>query len=210
MLNLYVRLILVVQRLGGGNHSQFPLRSLALVPFSSCVPFPGLNKIWNRVSGSNSKDCVTGNHTFPAYPKYGKNHLEEKYGIHTVPVFILVDPERDMFEKVLALDGFSMCSCRPLVSRARAMMWSDILATGKPCIVIPSPDMAEGHQFHNACLMADSRVMIKNELDSLTLKNTIEEILETITDEGDAIGLETKRKSSSRLTTSAVQNVLKL
>ncbi|PHU13918.1 Monodehydroascorbate reductase, chloroplastic [Capsicum chinense] len=64
--------------------------------------------------------------------------------------------------QVLALDGFSMCSCRPLVSRARAMMWSDILATGKPCIMIPSLDMAEGHQFYNACLMADSRVMTKN------------------------------------------------
>lgn len=46
------------------------------------MPFPGLNKIWNRVSGSNSKDCVTGNHTFPAYPKYGKNHLGEFFFIN--------------------------------------------------------------------------------------------------------------------------------
>lgn len=40
--------------------------------------------------------------------------------------------------------------------------------------------MAEGHQFHNACLMADvagSRVITEDELDSLTLKSAIEEIL---------------------------------
>lgn len=40
--------------------------------------------------------------------------------------------------------------------------------------------MAEGHQFHNACLMADlvgSRVITEDELDSLTLKSSIEEIL---------------------------------
>ncbi|PHT47406.1 hypothetical protein CQW23_11614 [Capsicum baccatum] len=68
-----------------------------------------------------------------------------------------------------------------IVSRAGAMICSEILAAGKPCILIPSPDVAKGHQFHNACLMADfadSRVITEDELDSLTLKNTIEEILD--------------------------------
>ncbi|PHT78254.1 hypothetical protein T459_16306 [Capsicum annuum] len=67
-----------------------------------------------------------------------------------------------------------------LVSGARAMICSEILAAWKPCIMIYSPDVAEGHQFYNACLMidlADSRVMDEDKLDSLTLKNIIEEIL---------------------------------
>ncbi|PHU17907.1 hypothetical protein BC332_13602 [Capsicum chinense] len=71
-----------------------------------------------------------------------------------------------------------------IISRAGVMIYSEISAAGKPCILIPSPDMAEGHQFNNACLMvdlADSRVITEYKLDSLTLKNTIEEILDALT-----------------------------
>ncbi|KAJ8753736.1 hypothetical protein K2173_026412 [Erythroxylum novogranatense] len=67
-----------------------------------------------------------------------------------------------------------------IVSRAGAMTCSEILATGKPAILIPSPDVEEGHQFGNASLMADvagSRVITEDELDSTTLGATIEEIL---------------------------------
>ena len=45
---------------------------------------------------------------------------------------------------------------------------------------IPSPNVAEGHQFKNAILMADlagSRVITEDELDSTTLRIAIEEIL---------------------------------
>lgn len=68
-----------------------------------------------------------------------------------------------------------------IVSRAGAMTCSEILATGKPCILIPSPHVAEGHQLKNASLMADltgSRVITEDELDSTTLGIAIEEILE--------------------------------
>ncbi|KAJ4713456.1 UDP-N-acetylglucosamine--N-acetylmuramyl-(Pentapeptide) pyrophosphoryl-undecaprenol N-acetylglucosamine transferase [Melia azedarach] len=67
-----------------------------------------------------------------------------------------------------------------IVSRAGAMTCYEILATGKPAILIPSPNVAEGHQFKNASLMADvagSRVIIEDELDSITLGTTIEQIL---------------------------------
>lgn len=68
-----------------------------------------------------------------------------------------------------------------VVSRAGAMICTEILTAGKPSVLIPSPNVAEGHQFHNACLMADlvgSRVITEDELDSLTLKSSIEEILD--------------------------------
>ncbi|KDP35168.1 hypothetical protein JCGZ_10702 [Jatropha curcas] len=67
-----------------------------------------------------------------------------------------------------------------VVSRAGAMTCSEILATGKPAILIPSPLAEEGHQLKNASLMADvagSRVITEDELDSTTLGTTIEEIL---------------------------------
>lgn len=68
-----------------------------------------------------------------------------------------------------------------VVSRAGAMTCTEILATGKPSILIPSPNVAEGHQFKNAILMADlagSRVITEDELDSTTLRIAIEEILD--------------------------------
>lgn len=67
-----------------------------------------------------------------------------------------------------------------IISRAGAMTCSEILATGKPSILIPSPNVAEGHQFKNASLMADladTRVITEDELDSTTLGIAIEEIL---------------------------------
>lgn len=50
----------------------------------------------------------------------------------------------------------------------------------KKTVQIPSPNVAEGHQFKNAILMADlagSRVITEDELDSTTLRIAIEEIL---------------------------------
>ncbi|KAL2465148.1 UDP-Glycosyltransferase superfamily protein [Abeliophyllum distichum] len=68
-----------------------------------------------------------------------------------------------------------------VVSRAGAMTCYEILATGKPCILIPSPYVAEGHQLKNASLMADlagSRVIMENELDSTILRTAIQEMLD--------------------------------
>lgn len=68
-----------------------------------------------------------------------------------------------------------------IVSRAGAMTCCEILATGKPSILIPSPNVAEGHQYNNASLMADlagSRIITEDELDSTTLETAILEILD--------------------------------
>ncbi|KAK9107067.1 hypothetical protein Syun_023078 [Stephania yunnanensis] len=67
-----------------------------------------------------------------------------------------------------------------VVSRAGAMTCSEILATGKPSILIPSPNVAEGHQLKNAYIMAEiagSKVITENELDSSTLRTAIEKVL---------------------------------
>ncbi|MED6156005.1 hypothetical protein PIB30_010937 [Stylosanthes scabra] len=67
-----------------------------------------------------------------------------------------------------------------IVSRAGAMTCYEILATGKPSILIPSPILSEGNQFKNASLMADLagvKVITEDELDSSTLAIAIEQIL---------------------------------
>ncbi|XP_029128404.1 uncharacterized protein LOC109803330 [Cajanus cajan] len=66
-----------------------------------------------------------------------------------------------------------------IVSRAGAMTCYEILATGKPSILIPSPNFSEGNQFRNASLMADLAgvtVITEDELDSSTLAIAIEKI----------------------------------
>ncbi|KAL2342390.1 hypothetical protein Fmac_003675 [Flemingia macrophylla] len=66
-----------------------------------------------------------------------------------------------------------------IVSRAGAMTCYEILATGKPSILIPSPNFCEGNQFRNASLMADlagMTVITEDELDSSTLAIAIEKI----------------------------------
>ncbi|KAL5174695.1 UDP-N-acetylglucosamine--N-acetylmuramyl-(pentapeptide) pyrophosphoryl-undecaprenol N-acetylglucosamine transferase [Glycine soja] len=67
-----------------------------------------------------------------------------------------------------------------IVSRAGAMTCYEISATGKPSILIPSPNFSEGNQFRNASLMADVAgvtVITEDELDSSTLAIAIEKIV---------------------------------
>ncbi|KAM6594794.1 hypothetical protein CsatA_002497 [Cannabis sativa] len=67
-----------------------------------------------------------------------------------------------------------------VISRAGAMTCYELLAFGKPSIMIPSPNVSEGHQFKNASLMADladAQVITEDELDSTTLKTAIEDLL---------------------------------
>ncbi|KAJ0047943.1 hypothetical protein Pint_16543 [Pistacia integerrima] len=89
----------------------------------------------------------------------------------------LVSPVCDLFLESMDL---AYAAADLVVSRAGAMTCSEILATGKPAILIPSPNVAEGHQLKNASLMADvagSRVITEDELDSITLGTAIEDIL---------------------------------
>ncbi|XP_010906977.2 uncharacterized protein [Elaeis guineensis] len=67
-----------------------------------------------------------------------------------------------------------------VVSRAGAMTCTEILAAGKPSILIPSPFVADDHQTKNAYIMADiagSKVLTEDELDSSSLQTAIDEIL---------------------------------
>ncbi|XP_039116437.1 UDP-N-acetylglucosamine--N-acetylmuramyl-(pentapeptide) pyrophosphoryl-undecaprenol N-acetylglucosamine transferase-like [Dioscorea cayenensis subsp. rotundata] len=67
-----------------------------------------------------------------------------------------------------------------VVSRAGAMTCTEILTTGKPSILIPSPTVADDHQTKNAYIMADvagSKVIPQDELDSSCLEIAINEVL---------------------------------
>ncbi|KAA8541294.1 hypothetical protein F0562_025257 [Nyssa sinensis] len=80
---------------------------------------------------------------------------------------------------------------------------------------IPSPNVAEGHQFQNASLMADlagSRVITEDELDSTTLGTAIEEILgnENLMAEMSARALKAAKSDASAEIAQHILSLVKL
>lgn len=88
------------------------------------------------------------------------------------------------------IDNMDIClsACDLVISRAGASSISEIQALKKPSILIPSPNVAENHQFHNAMALAkdDGAVLIEEkDLDGgylaqriLELKNDESKLLE--------------------------------
>ena len=56
------------------------------------------------------------------------------------------------------IDNMDIClpACDVVISRAGASSISEIAILGKPSILIPSPNVAENHQFHNAMTLAEN------------------------------------------------------
>ena len=79
------------------------------------------------------------------------------------------------------IDNMDIClpACDLVISRAGASSISEIQALGKPAILIPSPNVAENHQFHNAMALAenDGAILIEEKnLDSEILARTVLEL----------------------------------
>lgn len=66
-----------------------------------------------------------------------------------------------------------------VVSRAGALSCSELMLTGKPSILVPSPTVAGDHQAKNAASMADegAAVLLKDETVSEHLANTVDSLL---------------------------------
>lgn len=62
-----------------------------------------------------------------------------------------------------------------MVSRAGALSIAEIQAVGKPCILVPSPNVAEDHQTHNALALtnAGAALMVKDDAAVKDLFNTV-------------------------------------
>ena len=55
-----------------------------------------------------------------------------------------------------------------VVARAGAMTLSEIQVKGKPSILIPSPNVAENHQYHNAMALVNKKAALMIEEKDLT------------------------------------------
>lgn len=79
------------------------------------------------------------------------------------------------------IDNMDIClpACDVVISRAGASSISEIAILGKPSILIPSPNVAENHQFHNAMTLAenDGAILIEEKnLDGEILAKTVQDL----------------------------------
>lgn len=73
-----------------------------------------------------------------------------------------------------------MAAADLVICRAGAITLSELQAMGKPSILIPSPYVAENHQFHNAMTLKNvgaARVFEEKDLDFKQLIKTVDELL---------------------------------
>ena len=66
-----------------------------------------------------------------------------------------------------------------MISRSGALTLSELQAAGRASILIPSPNVAENHQYHNAMVLANNNAAIVIEEKDLTGKklcDTVEEL----------------------------------
>ncbi len=82
------------------------------------------------------------------------------------------------------------------INRAGAMTISELAATGKCSIFIPSPNVAENHQYKNAKVLSDAGVAALFEEKDLVdgAKPLIEEVEKLLSDEGDELRAERSEK----------------
>lgn len=79
------------------------------------------------------------------------------------------------------IDNMDIClpACDLVISRAGASSISEIQLLGKPSILIPSPNVAENHQYHNAMTLAenDGAILIEEKnLDGEILAKTVRDL----------------------------------
>ena len=63
-----------------------------------------------------------------------------------------------------------------VVARAGAITLSEIQVQGKPSVLIPSPNVAENHQYHNAMSLVNKNAAVMIEEKDLTPEKITEEI----------------------------------
>ncbi len=76
-----------------------------------------------------------------------------------------------------------------VISRAGALSLSELCTIGKPCILVPSPNVAEDHQTKNASVLANAQaaIMVVDSQAKHQLKNVV---LSTINDEAKLMSMQ--------------------
>ncbi len=105
--------------------------------------------------------------------------------------------EKQSFEKLLKESGIEkngkfevreyinnmpklLCAADLIICRAGALTLAELSATGRASILIPSPNVAENHQYHNAIQYENANaavVITEKELDEQKIINTVKQLI---------------------------------
>lgn len=116
------------------------------------------NTLLIHASGAKNYECVK-----EQYAEHGLDRLEN---------IELLDYIYDMPARMAAADV--------IICRCGAMTLSELALTGKPAILIPSPNVTDDHQYKNGKVLADAGAAVlirENELNEDVLNEQIERIL---------------------------------
>ena len=82
------------------------------------------------------------------------------------------------------IDNMPTClaACDVIVSRAGAITLSELQAKGKPAVLIPSPYVAENHQYHNAMALVNKKAASVIEEKDLTEDKLIKAVDDMVSD----------------------------
>ena len=114
--------------------------------------------------------------------KYYHIHGTGKGGYSTFNEALKDVPLSDMISVREYISDMDICMAAAdlVICRAGAITLSELQAMGKPSILIPSPYVAENHQFHNAMTLKNvgaARVFEEKDLDFKQLIKTVDELL---------------------------------
>ena len=107
------------------------------------------------------------------------------------------------------IDNMNDClaACDLVVSRAGAITLSEIQAKGRPAVLIPSPFVAENHQYHNAMSMVNKKAAMIIEQKDLTGEKLIETVDSMLTDKN--VLAEYRKNAQSMAITDANERIYK-
>jgi UDP-N-acetylglucosamine--N-acetylmuramyl-(pentapeptide) pyrophosphoryl-undecaprenol N-acetylglucosamine transferase len=115
-------------------------------------------------------------------------HATGQYGVELFPellkekgVDLTDNPHYDIREYISDMPS-CLAAADLVVCRAGAISLSELQAVGRASILIPSPNVAENHQYHNAMVLANRGAAVVIEEKDLTGKRLVELIRELVND----------------------------
>lgn len=125
------------------------------------------------IAWSTKDDRYQHIHAFGQYGKWFPDLLKEK------GVDLKAHPNLDIREYIRNMPT-CLAAADLVICRAGAITLSEIQAQGKASVLIPSPNVAENHQYHNAMAMVNRRaasILEEKELSGDTLIAKVQEIV---------------------------------
>jgi UDP-N-acetylglucosamine--N-acetylmuramyl-(pentapeptide) pyrophosphoryl-undecaprenol N-acetylglucosamine transferase len=134
--------------------------------------------------GGSLGSCVINNAVLEIMKcgKYAHIHGYGKNNENFLKIFQQTKIENSRVKIYEYIDNMNVCMAASdlVICRAGAMTLSELSVFGKPAILIPSPNVAENHQFYNAAAFAkeyNASVIEEKKLTNQILKNEIKRLI---------------------------------